>query len=92
MHWGRERPDRILAAPLHSKKVTVRAAVRRGQKPIGTFFFAYENEATVTVSSETYMKVALKPFWRVIGERRDIERDTEWFQQDGAALHISQDS
>jgi hypothetical protein len=78
--------------PLHSKKVTVWAAVRKGQKPIGPFFFEDENEATVTVNSETYMDVTLKPFWRILGKRRAIERDTEWFQQDGATPHTSRNS
>ena len=54
VHWGLERPDKVLTKPLPSTKVTVWAAMCKGQKPIGPFFFEDDNQATVTV----------KPIWR----------------------------
>ena len=30
VHWGTEKPDQVLTAPLHSNKVTVWMAMRRG--------------------------------------------------------------
>ena len=62
VHWGFERLDKVLAKPLHATKVTVWAAMRKGQKLIGPFFFEDDNQATVSVHSETYMKMTLKPF------------------------------
>ena len=89
VHWGLTRPDKVLTRPLHSKKVTVWAAVRKVQKPIGPFFFEDENEETVTVNTKNYIDKALKPFWQVLGRRRNIQRDQEWFQQDGTTPNIS---
>ena len=89
VHWGLTRPDKVLMKPLHSKNVTVWAAVRKGQKPIGPFLFEDENEETVTVNTKNYIDKALKPFWQVLGRRRNIQRDQEWFQQDGATPHTS---
>jgi hypothetical protein len=92
VHWGRERPDKVISKPLHSEKVTVWAAMHKGQKLIGPFFFEDENEKSVSISSETYIKTALKPFWNTLGRRKDIKKETEWFQQDGATPHTSRDS
>ena len=65
------------------------AAVRKGQKPIGPFFFVDENEETVAVNTKNYIDKALKPFWQILGRRRNIQRDQEWFQQDSSTPHTS---
>ena len=67
VHWGLERPEKVLKKLLHSTKGIVWAAIRKGQKPIGPFFLEDDNQATVTVNFETYMEMALQPFWRIIG-------------------------
>ena len=77
--------------PLHSKKVTVWAAMRKGQPLIGPFFFEDENENTVSVTSERYIDTALKPFWAAL-VRLGVDRDEEWFQQDGATPHTARAS
>ena len=87
VHWELERPNKVLTKPLHSTKVTVWAAMRNSLKPIGLFFFEDDNQATVTVSSEPCTEMASTPSWRIIGKRRGIERDMEWFQKDGASAH-----
>ena len=35
VYWSDKRPDKVLHKPLHSTKVTVWAAMRQGQPPIG---------------------------------------------------------
>ena len=64
VHWGLESPDKVLTKPFHSTKLTVWAAMRKGQKPIVSFFFEDDNQAIVTVNYETYIEMALKPFWQ----------------------------
>ena len=91
VHWGRNRPDEVMHKPLHSKKVTVWAAMRKGQPLIGPFFFEDENENTVSVTSERYIDTALKPFWAAL-VRLGVDRDEEWFQQDGATPHTARAS
>ena len=91
VHCGLERADTILTKPLYSTKLIMWSAMRKGQKPIEPFF-EDDNQATVTVNSETYVKMTLKSFCRIIGKQRGIERDTECFQQDDASAHTSRDS
>ena len=69
MYWSDKRADKVLHQPLHSKKVTVWAAMRQGQPPIGSFFFEDENEEAVTITTERYINLALTPFWEAIGLR-----------------------
>ena len=57
---------------------------------IGPFFFEDENEESVTVNTKNYIDEALKPFWQVLGRRWNIQRDQEWFQQDGTTRHTSE--
>ena len=42
----------------------------------------------VTVVKEQYI-VVLKNFWRTLGTRRGMNRDEQWFQQDGATPHTA---
>lgn len=92
VHWGTEKPDEVLTAPLHSEKVTVWMAMRRGGGVIGPFFFEDENGDVVTVNQERYVQQALVPFWEKLGEKVGADRREEWFQQDGATPHTAQKS
>ena len=93
VHWASEKPDEVLTTPLHSEKVTVWMAMRRGGGTIGPFFFEDENGDTVTVNQERYMAQALSPFWKELGKKAGADqRMTDWFQQDGASPHTAKAS
>ena len=42
-----------------------------------------EHEPPQTVNTERYV-AALRKFWTSLGRRRGMDRDRQWFQQDGA--------
>ena len=89
VYWSDKRPDIVLHKPLHSTKVTVWAAMRQGQPPIGPFFFEDENEEAVTITAERYINLALTPFWEAIRHLPGIHVKEQWFQQDGATPHTA---
>ena len=93
VQWGTEKPDEVLTTPLHSAKVTVWMAMRRGGGTIGPFFFEDEGGDAVTVNRERYVELALTPFWEELRKKVGTkERRREWFQQDGATPHTAQGS
>lgn len=92
VHWGSSLPDEVLSKPLHSQKVTVWMAMRRGGGTIGPFFFEDEEGEAVTINQERYVSAALEPFWEELGRRRGIHRHEEWLQQDGATPHTAKKS
>jgi len=49
---------------------------------IGPFWFEDENEQPQTVNKERYVAV-LMTFLASLGRRRGMDRDQQWFQQDG---------
>ena len=55
---------------------------------IGPFWFEDKNEQPQTVNRERYVAV-LRKFWASLGRRRGMDRDQQWFQQDGATPHTS---
>ena len=55
---------------------------------IGPFWFEDENEQPQTVNTERYVAV-LRKFWASLGRRRGMDRDQQWFQQEGATPHTS---
>lgn len=46
---------------------------------------------SVTINTERYVQV-LGKFWTALGRRRGVVRDLQWFQQDGATPHTSNES
>ena len=43
------------------------------------------------VNSQRYIEV-LQKFWTTLGRRRGFKKDGQWFQQDGATPHISNET
>ena len=92
VHWATQRPDEVRTRPVHSRKVTVWVAMRRGGGTIGPFFFEDERGEAVTITKDRYVTETLEPFWDELGRRRGICRSEEWLQQDGAAPHTAKSS
>ena len=92
VHWATQRPDEVRTRPVHSRKVTVWVAMRRGGGTIGPFFFEDERGEAVTITKDRYVTEALEPFWDELGRRRGTYRSEEWLQQDGAAPHTAKSS
>uniref|UniRef100_UPI00358E2E41 uncharacterized protein n=1 Tax=Myxine glutinosa TaxID=7769 RepID=UPI00358E2E41 len=85
--WGTQAPDEVLQRPLHSVKCTAWVAISK-HGIIGPFWFEDADEEAVTVTKERYI-VVLNKFWRGLGRRRGMNRDVQWFQQDGATPHTA---
>lgn len=84
--WGTSKPDFYEERPLHSQKVTVWAALSSAGI-IGPFFYEEDGETT-TVTSQRYLTILKTKFLPEL-ERRDIEMNNVWFQQDGATPHTA---
>ena len=89
VHWGEERPNEVLHKPLHSKKITVWAAMRKDQPLVGPFFFEDEEEEPITITAERYVTLALTPFLQAIQRIPGFEAEQHWLQQDGATPHTA---
>jgi hypothetical protein len=91
--WGTEPPAEVLQRPLHSLKCTAWVAISK-HGIIGPFWFENANQEPVTVRKENYIEV-LNKFWRALGllsrgrGRNRVQRDIQWFQQDGAPPHTA---
>jgi hypothetical protein len=88
-YWAAENPRQLHENPLHSPKVTVWCAVAKFGV-IGPYFFE-ENRVTVTVTSERYIQMVNNLFIPEL-QRRGIDRQLLWFQQDGATAHTARPS
>ena len=77
----------VWESPFHSEKVTVCASISK-HGIIGPFFFEDDAGHAVTVNKERYIAV-LRKFWQALGRRRGVQRDEQWFQQDGAPPHTA---
>jgi hypothetical protein len=55
---------------------------------IGPYFFEDEAGRTVTVNSARYTEM-LRTFLEPDLQRLDVEKQTVWFQQDGATAHTA---
>lgn len=84
--WGTSKPDFYEERPLHSQKVTVWEALSSAGI-IGPFFYEEDGETT-TVTSQRYLTILKTKFLPEL-ERRDIEMNNVWFQQDGATPHTA---
>jgi len=86
--WGSQKPDEVYEKGLHDKKVTAWAAMSMSGI-IGPYFFESDTGETVTINSDRYLAI-LSRFWRSLGQKfGQVNRQTQWFQQDGASVHVS---
>ena len=90
VYWGTTFPEHCLQRPLHSVKRTAWVALSK-HGIIGPFWFEDDNEQSVTINTERYLQV-LRKFWTALGRRRGVVRVHQWFQQDGATPHTSNQS
>ena len=68
-------------------KCTARAAIWR-HRIIGPFLFENGDEEAVIVTKERHICV-LNKFWRALRTRHGVNRDVQWYKQDGATPHIA---
>jgi len=88
--WGSTRPEHCLQRPLHSVKCTAWVAISK-HGIIRPFWFEDDNERSVTINTERHVQV-LGKFWTALGRRSGVVRVLQWFQQDGATPHTSNES
>ena len=89
-YWGTEKPDEIAERPLHSPKCTAWCAIST-HGVIGPFWFEDENGDTTTVNAERYRAVIGK-FWKALTRKRNVDKNIQWFQQDGATAHTANET
>jgi len=82
--------EHCLQRPLHSVKFTAWIAISK-HGIIGPLWFEDENVRSVTINTERYFQV-LGKFWTALGRRKEVIRVLQWFQQDGATPHSSNES
>ena len=87
---GSTHPKHCLQRPLHSVKCTAWVAITK-HSIIGPFWFEDDNERSVTINTERFIQV-LGKFWTALGRQRGVVKVLQWFQQDGATPHFSNDS
>ena len=90
VYWGTATPEDVTHRPLHSTKCTAWVAISKNGI-IGPYWFEDENERAQTVNTERYVEVLTK-FWASLGQCEGIYREEQWFQQDGASPHTSNNS
>jgi len=90
MFWGSTPPEHCLQRPLHSAKCTGWIAISK-HGIIEPFWFEDDNERSVTINIDRYVQV-LGKFWTALGRWRGVVRVLQWFQQDGATPHASNES
>ena len=86
VYWGTEVPHKDRQRPLHSMKCTAWVAISK-HGIIGPFWFENADEEAIAVTEESYIDV-LNKFWTAL-ETCGVNRDVQWFQQDGAAPHTA---
>ena len=84
--WSDENPHAFQEKDLNPSRVTVWCALSR-KEIIGPYFFE-EGAQTVTVTSVRY-RAMLEQFVLPELQRRDIDVNKVWFQQDAAAPHTA---
>ena len=88
--WGSTPPKGCLQRLLHSIKCTAWVSISK-HGTIEPHWFEDESEMSLMVNSQRYTEV-LQRFWTILGRRRGFERDGQWFQQNGAAPHTSNET
>lgn len=90
-YWAAENPRELHQKPLHSPKVTVWCALS-SIGIIGPYFFE-EGGVTITVNCDRYCDMLENFFRPKIAEFGvEYERESFWFQQDGATAHTARRS
>ena len=87
VYWGAEVQDEVLQRPLRSVNWAAWVA-NLNHEIIGLLWFENADKESVTVTKERYIDV-LNKFWEVLGTRRGVNRDVQWFQQDRATSHTA---
>ena len=87
--WGSAPPEHCLQRPLHSIICTAWVALSK-HGIIGPYWFE-DDEHAITVNTERYLQI-LGKFWAALSRQRRVVRAEQWFQQDGATPHTSNDS
>jgi len=82
VYWSTAPPEEVFHRQLHSVKCTAWVAISK-HGIIGPYWFEDKNEKAQTMNTERYVAVLMK-FWTSLGRHRGIDRDDQWFQQDGA--------
>ena len=88
--WDSAPPEHCLQRPLHSTICTAWVALSK-HGIIGPYWFEDDDEHAMTVNTERYLQI-LRNLWAALGQRRRVVRAEQWFQQDGATPHTSNDS
>ena len=88
--WSSTPPEFCLQRPLHSVKCTAWVAISK-HGIIGPFWFEDDNKQSVTINTKQYVQV-LGKFWTALGQQKGVVRALQWFQQDGATPHTSNES
>lgn len=88
-YWASENPRQLHENPLHNPKVTVWCAIGRFGA-VGPYFFE-EDDVIVTVTSERYIDM-INNFLIPELQRRQIDFQNIWYQQDGATSHTARAS
>jgi len=88
--WGSTPQEHCLQRPLHFVKCTAWVAISK-HSIIGPFWFEDDNERSVKINTKRYVQVFGK-FWTALGRRKRVIRFLQWFQQDGATPHTSNES
>ena len=90
VHWGSQRPERVVGKPHHAIKVTVWCAISV-HGVLGPYFFE-ENGRTVTVNGTRYLDMLQNSFYPDLSQF-SLDNDGlthNWhFMQDGARPHIT---
>jgi len=87
--WDSTPPEHCLERSLHCEVHCLGCHFQHGI--IGPFWFEDDNELSVTINTERYVQV-LGKFWTALGRWRGGVRVLQWFQQDGATPHSSNES
>ena len=88
--WGSASPEHCLQRPLHSTTGIAWVTLSK-HGIIGPYWFEDDDEHAMTVNTERSLQI-LRKFWAALGQRRRVVRAEQWFQQDGATPHTSNDS
>ena len=86
--WSLIPPEGCLQLSLHSIKYTPWVAISK-HGIIGPYWL--DSECSLMVNSQCYIEV-LQKFWTRLGWWRGFEKDGQWFWQDGATPHTSNET
>ena len=85
--WGTQAPKEVFKRPLYSLKCTAWVAISK-HDIIKTYWFESKNKKAFTGIKERY-NVMLNKFWMHFETQQKMNRNLQWFQQDGATFHTA---